>query len=365
MHRGLRQLARELLSRKPGGHLVEADLDALELRLDVDLRDDADEAAFAGRLVEAIDRHLDDAIQHAIAFRPGRAWCHRCGGSDCEDGIAPSSRHVFVGYAQTGAPQWMDFAQLCLEARHPGVDTLYGARPALLTLLHGEEELRGALIPAFERSTFALLGQVTAGFWTVESVPAEAGRAVLALTIQLAATRARDGRRRYGINVLGRTPDGEPLHLLWERQADLPWRKAVGWAQRALDTLRGGPDRPETARRVQGILSGLARRLERDSRARSWRTRHAETRHRSGRRPTRKAIDDARTAREGAILADPRNGTVVVLGERGRTHFFTPEGQHVSSVRYSRDAIERKRREERWEPADPSLRDEFLGNLPG
>jgi hypothetical protein len=41
---------------------------------------------------------------------------------------------------------------------------------------------------------------------------------------------------------------------------------------------------------------------------------------------------------------------VVVLGDRGRTHFFTPEGRLVSSVRYSRDAIERKRKTGLWRP---------------
>jgi hypothetical protein len=39
-----------------------------------------------------------------------------------------------------------------------------------------------------------------------------------------------------------------------------------------------------------------------------------------------------------------------VLGERGRTHFFGPDGRLVSSVRYSRDAIERKRRQGLWRP---------------
>ena len=47
-------------------------------------------------------------------------------------------------------------------------------------------------------------------------------------------------------------------------------------------------------------------------------------------------------------MVDARSGTLVVLGQRGRTHFFTSEGQHVSSVRYSRDAIARKLKLEQW-----------------
>jgi hypothetical protein len=92
----------------------------------------------------------------------------------------------------------------------------------------------------------------------------------------------------------------------------------------------------------------MARRLEREHRARSRRTRHAEQRHESGRRPTRNAIDDIRAAGTEGILLDERTGTVVVLGDRGRTHFFTAEGRLVSSVRYSADAIERKRKLGLW-----------------
>ena len=44
-------------------------------------------------------------------------------------------------------------------------------------------------------------------------------------------------------------------------------------------------------------------------------------------------------------------GSRVVLGQRGRTHFFTSEGQHVSSVRYSREAIARKLSLEQWSEA--------------
>ncbi|NIM62932.1 MAG: hypothetical protein GTO30_15180, partial [Acidobacteria bacterium] len=87
--------------------------------------------------------------------------------------------------------------------------------------------------------------------------------------------------------------------------------------------------------RVDRILAGLRRRLERDNRARSRRTRHAQERHQSGRRPTRKALEDAREAADEAFMFDPRSGALVVLGDRGRTHFFAPEGKLVSSVRYS------------------------------
>lgn len=97
-----------------------------------------------------------------------------------------------------------------------------------------------------------------------------------------------------------------------------------------------------------GILQGLARRLEQDVKGRARRTAHAGERHETGERPTRMAIEDIRGARAEAFLLDERSGAFVVLGGRGRTHFFTPEGRLVSSARYSRDAIERKKKQGIW-----------------
>jgi len=357
----LQRMVRDRLARKSGGHLIEADLDRLDLHLPLVLDGAEDEPRrFAAELVESIDRVLDDAVQHAAAFRPGHAWCHRCERADCEHSRPPGCRHVFVGYAPTGMPRWEDFAQFALELKHPEVDRLYAQPPAFLTLVQGKDELHGGILQAFRDDSYELLGQVIAGFY---SVPArlEEGRGVLAVTVQAAASRPSRGRRRVGLNLIGLTPAGESLDLLWERQDELPWRRAVRWAQSALATLdrsrrgRGRNGRAsgadELQQRVDGILSGLARRLERDRRARGRRTRHAERRHTSGDRPTRKAVDDAREANAESVMVDEARGTLVVLGERGRTHFFSPDGRLVSSVRYGREAIARKIKQDRWRPA--------------
>ena len=121
--------------------------------------------------------------------------------------------------------------------------------------------------------------------------------------------------------------------------------------------------RAEIDARVDGILKGLARRLERDRRARSRRTAHAEARHASGERPTRKAWEDTARARPEDVLFDERHGTLVVPGERGRTHFYTPEGRLVSSVRYSREAIERKLKSGLWQSAGPETAQTLLAKL--
>jgi hypothetical protein len=368
----LHRLVRELLSRKTGGHLVESRVDRLELRLPLVLRGpEADPAAFADEVVVALDRLLDDAIQQAAAFRPGHAFCHRCGQVPCEHSSPPSPRHVFVGYGPTGTPQWTDFAQFCLDQRHPEVDRLYDDRPALLTWVQTGAEVRERLLDVYRSPGYDVKGQLMAGFLSLTTAESE-GRGVLALTFQVAASTTRGGRRRLGLNILGAGPGGEDLGTLAERFRQVPWQRPVRWGQSALSTLgarsanhRRGRTLPEDEidRRVEGILRGIARRLERDLRGRTRRTRHAERRHESGERPTRKAVEDIREARPGAFLVDEKTGAVVVLGDRGRTHFFSVDGRLVSSVRYSRDAIVRKRKSGLWRKASSDEIDDLRGKL--
>jgi hypothetical protein len=360
------RLARDILRGRPGAHLLEGKLPVLDLRVPLALQGRAGDAeAFAASLADEIERQIDDAIEEQAAFQPGHTWCHRCEAAACTHSSSPSSRHVFLGYAPAGAPRWMEFAQYAMEARLPGFERLYAEPPAFITVQMDRSDLYGPLLPAFRSAGRDLLGQVVAGFFPVPARAGE-GRGVVALTFQAAARITPEGRRRIGLNILGTSPAGGDLSLLWERQDDLPWRRAVRWAQAALITAardaraprgalgrgdggaRGDAVGPALERRVHGILQGLARRLEQDRRGTGRRTAHAGERHAGGDRPTRKALDDIRAARSDAFLRDERSGAVVVLGDRGRTHFFTPEGRLMSSVRYSRDAIERKRRTGLW-----------------
>jgi hypothetical protein len=243
---------------------------------------------------------------------------------------------VFAGYSPTGTPVWKDFAQQCLEERHEQVDRLYDDKPVFLTLVRDPQALRGDLLEAFRAKGYRLHGQVTAGFYTVPGLQT-GGRAVLALTFQVASAAGSGGRKRFGLNILGRIP----------QEGLFPWRMPVRWAQSALATLgRGRQDDLDS--RIEGILNGLARRLQQEQRSRGRRTRHAEVRHDSGERPTRKALEDLAEAGPQDLLMDQRKGTLVVLGDRGRTHFFNVEGKLVSSVRYSRDAIQGKLKNGLW-----------------
>jgi len=373
----LQRLARELLARKPGGHLVEPELRELLLELSLPLgRSDSDLRELGGSLVARIDRLLDDAVEQAAVFRPGRAYCHRCRSAVCEHGVPPSCRHVFTGYTATGLPRWEDFAQHCLARKHPEVDRLYDDPPAFVTLVEPGAELHDTMLDAFRNGAYELLGQVVAGYFPLR-VRAEEGRGVLALTVQAAMSRPERGPARVGLNLLGRAPGGAELDRLWDRLDELPWRKALRWAQGATRTLRpprpDGRDAPRGAegsrsgfeQRIEGILAGLARRLERDQRARGRRTRHAERRHASGERPTPMAIADARAVTAETLKVDERSGTLVVLGDRGRTHFFAPEGRLVSSVRYSKDAVLRKLESGAWRQADAEELAGFVRRVAG
>jgi hypothetical protein len=366
-HDVLRRLVRDRLSRTGGAHLVEASLDRLPLRLEVPLGNESTRGErFTSDLIEAVDAVLKDAVEHAAAFRPGHAFCLRCGVSHCRHSSVPSGRHVFAGYTPTGIPRWEDFAQVCLDRRQEEVDRLFEDPPAFLTLLDGPGVLDAHVVRAFRgEGRFEFLGQVVAGFYAIRTREGE-GRGVIALTFQAAASSGPGGGLRLGLNVIGRAPQGGPLDLLWERRDDIPWQSAVRWAQSALSTLAGRRrGREELGRRVEGILRGLARRLERDHRARGRRTRHAEQRHLSGERPTRKAQEDSRRARSHQVYFDERHGTFVVAGERGRTHFYTADGRLVSSVRYSREAVARKIKLGLWKPASTGDVESLLARITG
>ncbi len=130
----------------------------------------------------------------------------------------------------------------------------------------------------------------------------------------------------------------------------------VQWGQQVLQTIERAQGRkgstPEAlSRRVEGLLNGIARRLEQDRRARDRRTGHAEKRHTQGDRPTRMAFTDLARGGDDRFMIDERRETMIVLGERGRAHVFNFNGKLVTSIRYSPESIERKVRREIWRPA--------------
>lgn len=350
IHRLLRRMVQDLLARKSGGHLVTGAVDEIIVHLPAGGGDAED---FAAELAAHLEDEVDDAIRRAAAFRPGHVYCHRCCAAACEHSSPPTAQHVFTGYNPTGTPLWEPMAQALLALRHPEVNALYDNPRALVTLVQDSATLRGTMLEAWQNPVCEVVGQLVAGYFRPPGGSIGNGER-LALTLQVTAARTQRQGLRLGLNLLGGPDEAWPIDL------EPPWRRPLRWAQDALASVavprgrgrgRRLPSPGEVEERVLGILGGLSRRLRQERSGRTRRTGHAQERHQSGERPTRKALDDVRTAPAEAFLLDERNDTLVVLGERGRTHFFTPAGRLASSVRYSRDAIAAKQRRGQWRPA--------------
>ncbi|MFP3940142.1 MAG: hypothetical protein ACLF0P_07540 [Thermoanaerobaculia bacterium] len=369
----LGEAARDRLQRHPQGHLVAGARERIELAFPLpvspDSQDVGDAAARAG---EALALGVDGLVHHRAAFRPGRVYCLRCGTAGCEHAALPGPRSTFGGYGPSGVPRFLDFPQWLVERRDPRAGDLYGRSSGTaprngnrVVAVHVPgEELVSAVLPAFRERTgkgSRIHGQVTAGWYRAPD--ARGHPAPLAATFQVVSSRPRGNRRRFGLNVLVVGPEGEPAEALFEQRGEVPWGAEARWAQSVLAAVeqaatkkaRKGAKAAEQAEhraeaRVEGLLKGLARRLEKGGRARNRRTRHAAERHDQGDRPTRMALADLAQAKDEDVLLDTRRSTFVVVGERGRAHVFNRQGKLVTSVRYSTEAIERRRERGRWKP---------------
>ena len=171
--------------------------------------------------------------------------------------------------------------------------------------------------------------------------------------------RGRSGKRRLGLNILGTGPAGEPLAELYDRLGSIPWAGAVRWSQEALDSIERSQGKksatPERlSGRIEGILRGIARRLEHHRRSQDRRTGHAQKRHKEGDRPTHMALRDLHRAGDDNVLLDLRRETLIVLGDKSRAHVWTAAGKLVTSIRYSPDSIEKKKNLEIWRQSKAS-----------
>ncbi|MBK7974592.1 MAG: hypothetical protein IPK07_15355 [Deltaproteobacteria bacterium] len=197
-------------------------------------------------------------------------------------------------------------------------------------------------------------GEVAVGFYRT---PERVGPpAPLAITFQVVSTQVRGTRRRFALNVVGVGPQGESLGALHSRTDPVPWSPTARWAQTILEQIERSPKKRARSgepleARLEGLLKGIAKRLEQGERAKGRRTSHAEARHEEGTRPTRMAATDLAHAADEAILVDTRHGTMVALGERGRAHVFNLEGKLVTSLRLRPQAIERRRKLGIWRDA--------------
>lgn len=353
-------LAKELrrrLQRHPAAHLLNG-RESVELRMRLPTVDQGDWVAETRQITsKSLDDALGRLLLHRSVFRTGRVYCLRCASPECEHSVPTFSTEVFAGYSPSGIPKFQDLGQWLLERRDPKVDHLYRTPSGLVAHLATGAELLEHLLPAFRDadSGYHIHGQVAVGWYMF---PTEDGlSSPVALSFQVVSTRPEKGRRRYGLNLIGVGPDDEPLENLFDRIGEIPWLDATRWAQSILrDVERSAarqsrPSDEQTEKRLTGMLTGLARRLEHQRRSRDRKTQHGQKRHRDRSRPTDMAIADLDQARDSNILVDTRRQTLVVLGDRGRAHVFNPSGRLVTSIRYSPAAIEKRRKRGLWKAA--------------
>ena len=361
-------LAKELrhrIQRHPSAHLLNG-RESVELRLRLPTlgRDGwVDEAR--QHASQSIDDALGRLLVHRSVFRLGHVYCLRCASADCEHTLPHDCCEVFAGYTPSGVPRFEDLGQWLLEQQDQRVDQLYKSPPGLVAHITDGATLTRNLLPAFQDadSGYHIHGQVAAGWYSFpnnEGVPSP-----MALTFQIVSTRPQRGRRRIGLNLIGVGPQDEPLENLFDRTGEIPWLGATRWAEGILRdiersfTRRAQPTQEQLDKRLDGLLKGLARRLEHQRRSRDRRTHHGHRRHQDRSRPTEMALSDLEQARNENILFDTRRKTLVVLGARGRAHIFNESGRLVTSIRYAPTSIERRRKKGLWKAAS----DEQVGAL--
>lgn len=374
MHQVLKLLTdevRERIDRHPLGHLLAGRGEPLDLHLTVPtaLREGKLEQA-AREADEIVQAAVVALIEHSSVFQPGRVFCLRCQSSRCEHATPGDPRQVFIGYASSGVPRFRDFGQWLLERRDPRVDLLYREPPQLVAAVSLEPDLTGDLLPVDQDGGYRIHGQVAVGWY--RSPDSNGHRSPLAVSFQVISSRPEGQRRRFGLNVIGSGPGGEPLEHLWDRLGQIPWNDPVRWTQTVLTgiehQLAKAPRTPPRVleQRLDGLVTALARRLEKGARGKERRTQHAERRHQEGDRPTRMALADLARATPESLFFDTRRETLIVLGERGRTHVFNRNGKLVTSVRYEPAAIEKRRNNGIWRPAVAgevtALREKAMGS---
>ncbi|MEZ4265836.1 MAG: hypothetical protein R3F39_05620 [Myxococcota bacterium] len=330
--------------------------------------------AAASVLAQGIDARLAEVLRAAGAFEQGRVYCFLCQSSRCEHADTPDTISVFAGYAANGRPEWVSFANLCLARGDERVDRLYAEPPEVIGIVQGPSELASELLPGFGhgQDAWRLLGQVAIGL-----LPrALAGRGTrserVALTLQLVETGARDGKRRLRLNVLGLSPEAiaEAAAADDERGQAEAFRRTLGEARARIDTLglrlwraaKTDEDLDEGALAL-ALLTQLRSDLERVFRAGLKRTRHAQTRHLEGDRPTDRAREDLAQATPSQCYLDTRRDTVAVLGPQGRAHIYARDGRLVTSLRLKDGELERKVSHGRWELAPPETLAGVQGKL--
>ncbi|MBL8692933.1 MAG: hypothetical protein JNJ88_02435 [Planctomycetes bacterium] len=331
---------------------LEGKLDAVELRVRIGKA--ARPEALAESFLHELSARLDEAQSEEDAVVANHAYCFRCDSFLCTHSRPADPREVLSGYEPTGRPIWTDFVSLLLDRRDERAQAVAERAGGIVAFVLDGPSLTRNRIEAFggERPPVEILTEVVAGPFSVAG--AEGREEQAALTVQFLAVR-RPNHWRLVLH-----PISDPRLLGAAAAADDPdlaeilatcrsaLRKRVRGAGRASEA----PD-PSVRALTSALANDLARDFAHRYHVRGRRTRHAVERAEIGVRPTAQAFPDARAASDSDFLVDVKTGTVVVLAKNSRVHFFNPEGKHVSSVRFTGEAIRARQETGRWRAAHP------------
>ena len=330
----------------------------LDLNLRVPLDGGNDVRHAAGTAVEQILQRVREVREHEQALRPGAVYSYFSDSSHAEGCRPTEPRHVFDGYSSTGKPNFTDFVTMAIERKAPEVERMLAGEEIVITHVTMGRVLRTQQLAEFggQSPVFKILGQVNAGLFRTLN---DAGRC--AFSFQLLRGKTLEGRVRLRLHCVGAI---DPMDL-----ADPALMQILSRCQRKLDTealrlegkLKNGEVDEEEF--VLPLLQDLAKQLQGRARSAGRRTQHGLERSEQGQRPTSRAYPDASEASDNAIMWDIDQSTVVVVGQKGRVHVFTPDGRHVTSVVMQRAAIDRRRQQGRWRQAEPEERGEFRINI--
>lgn len=334
----------------------------------------------AGReaaLVAHLRDHLRVAHGEHANFVEGAVYCFHTDQPESVYSRPPKPTDVFAGYAANGKPEWVGFANLCLERKEPRVDRLFGESPEVLAMVIWADELGAGLLPEFARGRLGwkLLGQVVLGF-VPRDFELKSREERVALTLQVVETTEPDSRggvtRRLRLNVIG-LPVATIAELAANGDGTSPaeaFRKVIRATRGRVDALgrraalayrQGG--RFDLDEPVAQLLTRLRGDVLRVLKTRHYRTQHAVERHQSGERPTSLAIADALAAGEGRFFRDEHKDTVVVLGPKNRVHVFSTSGRHVTSLELMPNEVARRLELKRWRFLERALSELFKGSL--
>lgn len=358
--KALSQMASDLLEIEGIDFLARPRFMEVSVKIPLDAKRDGKQAA--NSLVEQVLRRVQEVRAHDRALVAGSVFDYH---SEQETARPAEPREVFDGYSSTGRPQFTDFVTMAIERKDDGIDELLNGEDRIVTHVSLGRVLRTQQLPEWGGTSpvFRILGQVDAGLYPVVNGPHKA-----AFSFQLLRGVTLEGKPRLRLHPVGAVDvrdlaDSSVAEILrrFQQTLDAESLRLAGQVARKTEDANGDASSVEVDEEefVLPLLQDLAKRLAGRAKRRGRRTEHAVQRADEGQRPTPKASSDANEADDEHILEDDSEGTIVILGPRGRVHVYTRDARHITSIMMTGSNVQKRRQEGRWRAADPGARGEF------